>query len=177
MMIYYSHETNCGEAMKTNTDGSKNTVIQPYNSLPSYNMVYSTSLKIMPFKHQSTNKFSASRKSEQSALLPALIIGLVIMLTSVCALAQDNADIAAGKQYFYTCTGCHGIPDYNNAYPTYKVPMVGGQNELYIINALQAYKNGTRQHETMQVQAESMTQQDIINVAAYLASMNRKESS
>lgn len=91
--------------------------------------------------------------------------------------ATTSADVDAGEQYFYTCTGCHGIPDYNNAYPTYKVPMVGGQNQQYIINALHAYKNGTRQHSTMGIQAQSMTEQDIINVAAYLSSLTNKEPS
>ncbi len=102
-----------------------------------------------------------------------------IGLTTAFAQNMDDVslkpDLAAGKRYFYTCTGCHGIPGYNNVYPTYKVPMIGGQNELYIINALKAYKNGTRQHETMQIQAQSMSEQDIVNVAAYLASMENKE--
>lgn len=162
--------------MKTNTDASKNILSKLHDSSLSYNNVYSNNLKIMPFIYQSASKRSASRKSDQSALLPALVTGMMTMLISVCALAQNNADIAAGKQYFYTCTGCHGIPGYNNAYPTYKVPMLGGQNELYLINALQAYKNGTRQHGTMQIQAQSMREQDIINVAAYLARINNKES-
>ncbi|MDA3933951.1 MAG: cytochrome c [Gammaproteobacteria bacterium] len=95
----------------------------------------------------------------------------------VATSAPVSAAINAGQQYFYTCTGCHGIPDYNNVYPTYKVPMVGGQNQQYIINALHAYKNGTRQHSTMEIQAQSMTEQDIINVAAYLSSLTIKEPS
>lgn len=121
-------------------------------------------------------------RSSTRPLVAGLLAGLLASIPITGALAQDSngsaaADIEAGQRYFYTCTGCHGIPGYNNVYPTYKVPMIGGQNELYIINALKAYKNGTRQHETMQVQAESMSEQDIINVAAYLANMNSKESS
>lgn len=125
----------------------------------------------------------ASLPRSSTRLILAVLLAVLLAIIPISgAVAQDSngsaaADIAAGQRYFYTCTGCHGIPGYNNVYPTYKVPMIGGQNELYIINALKAYKNGTREHETMQVQAESMSEQDIINVAAYLASMNSKESS
>jgi len=127
------------------------------------------------------NRYPHAAQSRSSGR--AFLAGLLAIISITATQAQDNstavgsADIEAGQLYFYTCTGCHGIPGYNNVYPTYKVPMIGGQNERYIINALKAYKNGTRQHETMQVQAESMTEQDIINVAAYLANMNSKESS
>jgi len=123
----------------------------------------------------------AARRLFAAALIIVLqSLGLQsIGLSAASAQNMDGAglepDLAAGKRYFYTCTGCHGIPGYNNVYPTYKVPMIGGQNELYIINALKAYRNGSRQHETMQIQAQSMDEQDIVNVAAYLASMGSKE--
>ncbi len=117
------------------------------------------------------------------AICGVSLLGLVTVAVSTNALAQNAgnnagpADIEAGQQAFYTCGGCHGIPSYNNVYPTYKVPKLGGQNEQYLINALHAYKNGTRQHPTMQIQAQSMSEQDIINIAAYLASMNSEEKS
>jgi len=128
-------------------------------------------------------------KKRQAFIAPSqtfcgvLLCTLLTVTAATGAIAQDTvgttgaADIEAGQQYYYTCVGCHGIPGYNNVYPTYKVPMLGGQNELYIINALKAYKSGTRQHGTMQIQAQSMTEQDIINVAAYLSTINSKESS
>lgn len=127
--------------------------------------------------------YSTLFAQQSQAYRRALLFCLLALATVTASHAQDGADatqaadLEAGQRYFYTCTGCHGIPGYNNAYPTYKVPMIGGQNEQYIINALTAYKNGTRQHQTMQVQAESMTAQDIVNVAAYLTNMNSKESS
>ena len=95
--------------------------------------------------------------------------GLVLALSALPAAAKGDA--ARGKQLFYTCTGCHGIADYKNAYPTYRVPKVGGQNEGYLIAALTGYKNGERTHPTMQAQAESFSEQEIADIAAYLSSL------
>ena len=82
-----------------------------------------------------------------------------------------KGDAEKGKALFYTCTGCHGIADYKNAYPTYRVPKVGGQNEQYLVAALTGYKNGERKHPTMQAQAESFSEQEIADIAAYLSSL------
>lgn len=94
---------------------------------------------------------------------------LVLALASVPALAKGDAE--NGKALFYTCTGCHGIADYKNAYPTYRVPKVGGQNEQYLVAALTSYKKGERKHPTMQAQAESFSEQEIADIAAYLSSL------
>ena len=80
-----------------------------------------------------------------------------------------NADI--GKTLTYTCQGCHGIRNYKNVYPTFHVPMIGGQSEVYLVNALNEYKRGTRKHPTMQAQAQSFSDQDIADIAAFLAGL------
>lgn len=82
-----------------------------------------------------------------------------------------KGDAAAGKQLAYTCQGCHGVTGYKNAYPSYHVPRIGGQSEQYLLNALTEYKKGTRKHPTMQAQAQSFSDQDIANIAAYLSSL------
>ncbi len=75
-----------------------------------------------------------------------------------------------GRLRVYTCTGCHGIAGYRNVYPTYHVPKIHGQNAQYLITALTAYREGERQHPTMQAQGESLGDQDIADIAAYLSS-------
>jgi len=82
-------------------------------------------------------------------------------------------DVENGKKMAYTCTGCHGIPFYQNAYPQYHVPRLGGQNEAYIVAALKEYRAGERSHATMQAQAGTLTDQDIADIAAYFASFNK----
>jgi len=71
----------------------------------------------------------------------------------------------------YTCLGCHGIEGYRNAYPSYRVPKLGGQKAGYLVIALKAYRSGERSHPTMQAQATSLTDREIEDVAAYLASL------
>ena len=85
------------------------------------------------------------------------------------AVAEGNAE--AGAELGYTCLGCHGIEGYRNAYPSYRVPKLGGQKAGYLIIALKGYRSGERSHPTMQAQATSMSDQDIEDVAAYLASL------
>lgn len=98
---------------------------------------------------------------------------LGVALTVCGALAgpaHAAGDPAAGKAKFETCTGCHSIPGYTNAYPTYRVPRLGGQHHDYIVSALKAYQSGERQHPTMHANSTSLSEQDIQNIAAYLAS-------
>jgi cytochrome c553 len=84
------------------------------------------------------------------------------------ALASAAGDVEAGRIKANTCMGCHGIPEYNNVYPTYRVPKLGGQGEGLIVAALKAYQSGQRPHPTMQAQAASLSDQDIADIAAYL---------
>lgn len=83
------------------------------------------------------------------------------------AAPQGNAQ--RGKPLTYTCHGCHGITGYRNAYPNYHVPRIGGQSAQYLSNALLEYRKGTRKHPTMQAQAQSFSEQDIADIAAYLS--------
>lgn len=92
---------------------------------------------------------------------------ILALLATPAALAGDGE---AGRLKANTCMGCHGIPGYNNAYPTYRVPKLGGQSADYIAAALKAYKSGERPHKTMQAQAQSLSDEDIADIATYLAS-------
>ena len=95
---------------------------------------------------------------------------LLIVLGSNAIAAGD---IKQGKIKSYTCTGCHGIKYYMNAFPSYHVPRLGGQNELYLISALKSYRSGERSHSTMQAQAGSLSDKDIADIAAYFASLEK----
>lgn len=99
------------------------------------------------------------------------LLAVVLLCTSLPAAAADKGDAAAGKIKAYTCSGCHGIAGWKNPYPNYHVPKIGGQNYDYLVNALTEYQKGTRSHPTMRAQAESMSEQDIRDIAAYLSSI------
>lgn len=87
------------------------------------------------------------------------------------AAAALTGDATRGKGLTYTCRGCHGVEGYKNAYPSYHVPKLGGQSEVYLRNALMEYRGAKRKHPTMQAQAESFSEQDIADIAAYLSSI------
>ena len=99
------------------------------------------------------------------------LITAAVALAVTALPAFAKGDPVAGKQLVWTCTGCHGIEGYKNAYPNYRVPKLGGQNEQYLVNALTEYKKGERSHPTMRAQAESFSDQDIANIAAFLSSV------
>lgn len=92
--------------------------------------------------------------------------------TSSTVWAEGNAD--AGKIKANTCFGCHGIENYQNTYPTYRVPKLAAQNKDYLIAAIKAYKNGERQHNTMSPQAASLDDADIEDIATYFSQMEMK---
>ena len=89
--------------------------------------------------------------------------------TAAPAAATGNAE--NGRRLAYTCQGCHGITGYKNAYPSYKVPKIGGQSAQYLTQALTEYREGKRKHPTMQAQSMSFSTQDIADLAAYLSTI------
>ena len=102
-----------------------------------------------------------------STRLAGLIVAVACALWSPSGFAQGDAE--AGASLGYTCMGCHGIEGYRNAYPSFRVPELGGQKSGYIKDALLAYRAGTRPHPTMQAQASSLTDDDIDNIVTWLA--------
>lgn len=100
-------------------------------------------------------------------LLPALL--LLGVSAAVTAADPPAGDPDRGRTKAYTCRGCHGIPGYRNVYPHYHVPLIAGQNEAYLVEALRSYRQGTRSHPTMRAQGLTLSDQDIADIAAFLA--------
>jgi cytochrome c553 len=98
-------------------------------------------------------------------VMPALIFFMVAWALP----AASAGDPQAGARKAGSCAGCHGIPGYRNAYPVYRVPKLGGQHADYIVAALKAYKAKQRAHLTMQGIADSLSDQDMADLAAYFA--------
>lgn len=103
-----------------------------------------------------------------ATLIVTLLAGLGMTLTT--GLAHAEGDAKHGGVLANTCMGCHGIDGYRNAYPSYRVPKLGGQHADYIVIALQGYKNQTRAHGTMHAQVASLSDQDMRDIAAFFAS-------
>ena len=102
-------------------------------------------------------------------LLTSIITLAVSSVTAFSVQAQEvKGDAKAAEQKIAMCIGCHGIVGYQASFPeVYKVPMISGQNAQYIVAALNAYKKGDRKHPTMRGIADSLSDQDIADLAAY----------
>lgn len=91
-------------------------------------------------------------------------------MTGSVVAADTVGDAKAAANKVSMCIGCHGIAGYRTTYPeTYKVPMLGGQTAQYLEIALKAYRRGERTHPSMHGIAQSLSDQDIADLAAYYA--------
>lgn len=100
-----------------------------------------------------------------------LLAALAVVFTLSFGNARAEGDAQRGEALAYTCLGCHGIEGYRNAYPSYRVPKLGGQKAAYLVAAVQGYRDGSRAHPTMRAQAGSLSDQDVEDIAAYLATL------
>ena len=100
-----------------------------------------------------------------------LMLTLALAGVTFAAQAQEiKGDAARGAALNATCIGCHGISGYQASFPeVYRVPAISGQNDKYIVAALNAYKKGDRKHATMRAIVASLSEQDIADLAAYYA--------
>jgi cytochrome c553 len=94
---------------------------------------------------------------------------LLLSITLWSLTAHAVGDAEAGKAKADTCYGCHAVPNYSNAYPAYHVPKLAGQRPEYIVEALKAYKSGSRKHGTMHANAANLSTQDMEDIAAYIS--------
>jgi cytochrome c553 len=86
-------------------------------------------------------------------------------LAAVSAAAQEGS-VEAGRTKSGTCAACHGV-DGNSVTPDW--PMLAGQHATYIVRQLRAFKNGERTDVTMKPFADLLSEQDMLDVAAYFA--------
>ncbi|MBJ7474883.1 MAG: cytochrome c [Betaproteobacteria bacterium] len=108
--------------------------------------------------------------SPKKLVLSCLIGLMASSLTSLVMAADLVGDANKGASKVSLCAGCHAIPGYRSSVPEiYTIPMIGGQSAAYLVSALQAYKKGERKHPTMRGIAGSLSDQDMVDIAAYYA--------
>ncbi len=109
---------------------------------------------------------------KRSLYLLALVAPCAIVGPARAAEAPPVADVQAARDKISMCIGCHGIKGYKASFPeVYHVPMIAGQNAKYIEAALNEYRKGSRSHPTMDAIAGSLSDQDIVDLAAYYANL------
>jgi len=96
--------------------------------------------------------------------------------TAYAASTDLKGDVAAGKAKAATCMACHGA-DGNGNPNNLLWPKLAGQYAGYLVQQLQAFKAKDREDPSMAAMVVPLTEPDIINLAAYFASLPRKNGS
>ena len=92
---------------------------------------------------------------------------LILFALSLSAgLAHAAGDVERGREIAAACSACHG-PDGSSPSPTF--PVLGGQHQEYLVQALLAYQAGTRADSIMGGAVRTLTRQQLEDVAAWFA--------
>lgn len=97
-----------------------------------------------------------------------LIACALLLLGAQTALAAGDPD--AGRSKVAACSACHGA-DGNSAAPTF--PKLAGLGEKYLLKQLTDIRDGARPVPTMVGQLDSMSDQDLADIAAFFAGQPR----
>ena len=100
----------------------------------------------------------------------AVILGLTGLMAVTTIQA---ADIEAGKTKSALCLACHGA-DGNSINVIW--PRLAGQHASYLEKQLRDFKSGKRTDPTMQGMVAALTDEDMVNLAAFYASQKPAEA-
>ena len=92
-----------------------------------------------------------------------MVLGLAGISGGAVADAEAGKATAIGR-----CAGCHG-PKGVSAADTF--PNLAGQKKTYLVNALKAYRDKTRNAAIMNGMAASLSDQEIDDLAAYFSAL------
>jgi cytochrome c553 len=95
-----------------------------------------------------------------------LALSLALAFTSTSGILHAEGNISAGKEKAAACVSCHG-ENGNSLVPTF--PKLAQQHSSYLIKQLQAFKNGTRNNPMMSSIAAGLSDDDMVDIAAYYA--------
>jgi cytochrome c553 len=94
---------------------------------------------------------------------PPLSAALFLLCLASAAMA-DSGPSSSPLKARQVCSACHG-KDGNSA--SEQFPRIAGQRAAYVASALRAYRAGLRNDPTMRAQAEHLSDQEIVDLAAY----------
>jgi cytochrome c553 len=119
-------------------------------------------------------------------LLATTLLSAALVLSAVSSFAAGEAapeaakpeavkaagpDLAKGEATFASCTACHGA-DGNSVTPIY--PRLAQQHPEYLVKQLKELKSGKRANAIMMGMAAGLSEDDMKNVAYWLASNKAK---
>lgn len=95
------------------------------------------------------------------------ILAVFILATPLTLSADGNP--AIGKEKAKVCEACHG-PTGKGVDPSY--PVLAGQYEDYLVQALNDYRFGDRTNPVMVGMVSTLSNQDVEDLAAWYASQD-----
>jgi cytochrome c553 len=95
-----------------------------------------------------------------------LAFSLALAFSSAPGILHAEGNISAGKEKAASCVSCHG-DNGNSMVSTF--PKLAQQHSSYLIKQLHAFKSGTRKNPVMSPMAMGLTDEDMIDIAAYYA--------
>ena len=101
-----------------------------------------------------------------------IFVSILLLAVSTTSLASGDAE--AGQAKSATCMACHGLAG-NSTIPNY--PKLAGQGEGYILKQLQEFKSGVRDNAIMAGVVSLLSEQDMIDIAAYYSIQTISENS
>jgi cytochrome c553 len=87
---------------------------------------------------------------------------------------SSKPDLAKGQASYAVCAACHGA-DGNSGSP--QNPKLAAQHPEYIVKQLRQFKSGERDNAVMKGFAAGLSDEDMRNIAAFLATQQYKPSS
>jgi len=103
-----------------------------------------------------------------------IIILATVLLASFSSSIIAAGDAEAGQTKSATCMGCHGLAG-NSDIATF--PKLAGQGEVYLLKQLQNFKSGERNNAIMAGVASLLSEQDMMDIAAYYSIQTITENS
>lgn len=114
----------------------------------------------------------------QNSLVTILLAAALLASTAACAAGSTAAikqrigsgDPVAGKTGSQLCQGCHG--EFGLSVENL-IPNLAGQYANYIAKQLRNFQSGARTHQIMSAMSKTISDTELIDIAAYYASQNK----
>lgn len=94
-----------------------------------------------------------------TGLFAALVLGL--------GIAHAEGDAARGEARAASCAACHGPGGVSHSPAMF--PTIAGIEAERMVELLQAYRSGEKNNPMMMPQAQGLSDQDILDLAAYFS--------
>lgn len=97
-----------------------------------------------------------------------VLFTLLSMTLAAPSYAQRRGKLPAanGEMLAQSCMGCHGSMGASGASP---MPIIGGQNESYLVDAMKAFQDGSRESTIMGRLAKGYSEAEIAALAKFFA--------